>query len=151
MVPPELEPQCQASRVWISAAIDGEATDAERAGLRAHVADCAACREWAALAESLVLRVRTAEPAVPSRQLVLPPAPAVPVVRRRRRAGSRVFAAVSVAAAVIAAGFFTGTLGQGTPEQQRTPPERVMYVAIADTPVIGQPIGQQTTGRPRDR
>jgi predicted anti-sigma-YlaC factor YlaD len=147
MVPPELDPKCQAARVWISAAIDGEATDVERAGLRAHVAECPACREWAALAESLVLRVRTAEPAVPSRQLVLPPAPQV--VRRRRRRGTRTLAAVSLAAAAIAAGVFTGTLGAGTPEQQHNPPERVMYVAIADTPVIGTPIGQPA--RPQDR
>ncbi|MDX6568336.1 MAG: putative zinc-finger, partial [Gaiellales bacterium] len=96
MVPPELDPKCQTARVWVSAAIDGEATDTERAGLRAHVAECAACREWAALAESLALRVRTAEPAVPSRRLVLPPAPAV---RRKRRKGSRAVAAVSLAAA----------------------------------------------------
>jgi predicted anti-sigma-YlaC factor YlaD len=148
MVPPELDPKCQAARVWISAAADGEATETERAGLRAHLAECAACREWAALAESLVLRVRTAAPAVPSRQLVLPPAPAVPI-RRHRRTGTRAVAAVALAAAAIAAGVFTGTLGAGTPEQQRTPPERVMYVAIADTPVIGQPI--VPPGRPQDR
>ena len=119
MVPPELDPKCQAARVWISAAIDGEATETERAGLRAHVAECAACREWAALAESLVLRVRTAEPAVPSRQLVLPPAP---VVRRRRRRGARAIAAVSLAAAAIAAGVFTGTLGAERPSSSTIRP-----------------------------
>jgi predicted anti-sigma-YlaC factor YlaD len=146
MVHPELDPKCQAARVWISAAIDGEATDHERAGLRAHVAECPACREWAALAESLVLRVRTAEPAVPSRQLVLPPAP---VVRRRRRGGTRAIAAVSLAAAAIAAGVFAGTLGAGTPEQQHNPPERVMYVAIADNPVGSTPFEHPT--RPQDR
>lgn len=137
MVPPELDPKCQAARVWISAAIDGEATGTERAALRSHVADCAACREWAALAESLVLQVRTAEPAQPQRQLVLPPSPRV----RRRRAASRSLAAVSLAAAAIAAGVFTGTLGAGTPEQQYRPPSRVV-VAIADTPVVGEPIVQ---------
>jgi predicted anti-sigma-YlaC factor YlaD len=150
MVPPELDPTCQAARIWISAAIDGEATETERAGLRAHVAGCAPCREWAALAESLALRVRTAEPAVPSRQLVLPPAPSAAPVRRRRRRGTRAFAVAGLAAAAIAGGFFTGTLGPGTPEQQHNPPERVMYVAIADTPVVGQPIAR-ATGRPPDR
>jgi hypothetical protein len=70
-------------------------------------------------------------------------------VRRKRRKGSRAVAAVSLAAAAIAAGVFTGTLGAGTPEQQHTPPERVMYVAIADTPVIGQPIVPQS--RPQAR
>lgn len=137
MVPPELDPKCQAARVWISAAIDGEATETERAALRAHIADCAACREWAALAESLVLRVRTAEPALPSRQLVLPPAPALPV-RRRRRTPVRALAAVTLAAAAIAGGVFAGTLGAGTPEQQHTPPQRVI-VAIADAPTADTP------------
>lgn len=138
MVPPELDPKCQAARVWISAAIDGEATETERAALRSHVADCAACREWAALAESLVLRVRTAEPAQPVRQLVLAP---VPRARHRHRTGSRALAAVALAGAAIAAGVFSGTLGSGTPEQQHRPPQRVV-VAIADTPVVGEPIVQ---------
>jgi anti-sigma factor RsiW len=145
MVPPELDPKCQAARVWISAAIDGEATETERAALRSHVADCAACREWAALAESLVLRVRTAEPALPVRQLVLPPA--VPA-RRHRRTGSRALVAVALAGAAIAAGVFSGTLGSGTPEQQHRPPQRVV-VAIADTPVVGEPLVQ--TFRPPGR
>jgi anti-sigma factor RsiW len=144
MVPPELPPTCQIARIWISAAIDGEATETERAALRSHLADCAACREWAALSESLVLRVRTAEPAEPMRQLVLPPAPRA----RRRRAGSRTFAAVGLAAAAIAAGVFTGSLGSGTPEQQQAPAQRVV-VAIADTPVVGEPI--QQAYRPQDR
>ena len=78
---------------------------------------------------------------------MLPPAPQV--VRRRRRRGTRTVAAVSLAAAAIAAGVFAGTLGAGTPEQQHNPPERVMYVAIADTPVIGTPIEHPT--RPQDR
>jgi anti-sigma factor RsiW len=144
MVPPELDPKCQAARVWISAAIDGEATETERTALRSHVADCAACREWAALAESLVLRVRTAEPAQPTRQLVLPPVERV----RRRRTGTRAVVAVALAGAAIAAGVFSGTLGAGTPEQQHRPPQRVV-VAIADTPVVGEPIVQPS--RPPNR
>jgi anti-sigma factor RsiW len=144
MVPPELDPKCQAARVWISAAIDGEATATERTALRSHVADCAACREWAALAESLVLRVRTAEPAQPTRQLVLPPGEPV----RRRRTGSCAVVAVALAGAAIAAGVFSGTLGAGTPEQQHRPPQRVV-VAIADTPVVGEPIVQPS--RPPNR
>jgi predicted anti-sigma-YlaC factor YlaD len=144
MVPPELDPKCQAARVWISAAIDGEATEIERTALRAHVADCAACREWAALAESLVLRVRTAEPAQPTRQLVLPPVERL----SRRRTGPRALVAVALAGAAIAAGVFSGTLGAGTPEQQHRPPQRVV-VAIADTPVVGEPIVQPS--RPPNR
>jgi predicted anti-sigma-YlaC factor YlaD len=145
MVPPELDPKCQAARVWISAAIDGEATETERTALRAHIADCVACREWAALAESLVLRVRTAAPALPSRQLVLPPpAPRV----RRRRLPVRAVAAVTLAAAAVAGGVFAGPLGAGTPEQQHTPPQRVI-VAIADTPAVGPPVVRPA--RPENR
>jgi anti-sigma factor RsiW len=138
MVPPELDPTCQAARVWISAAIDGEATPTERTALRSHLADCTACREWAALAESLVLRVRTAEPAQPTRTLVLPPPR---VVQRRRRTGSRALAAVALAGAAIAAGVFSGSLGAGAPARQDQPSQRVV-VAIADTPVVGEPIVQ---------
>jgi predicted anti-sigma-YlaC factor YlaD len=146
MVPPELNPKCQAVRVWISAAVDGEATETERAALRAHVAECAACSEWSALAESLVLRVRTAEPARPLQQLVLPPQQQTP---RRRRARTRTFAAVGLAVAAVAAGVFAGTLGSGSTHQQWTPPGRVV-VAINDAPVPAvTPVIH--SGRPQDR
>jgi anti-sigma factor RsiW len=72
------------------------------------------------------------------RQLVLAP---VPRARHRHRTGSRALAAVALAGAAIAAGVFSGTLGSGTPEQQHRPPQRVV-VAIADTPVVGEPIVQ---------
>jgi predicted anti-sigma-YlaC factor YlaD len=145
MVPPELNPKCQAVRVWISAAVDGEATETERAALRAHVAECAACREWAALAESLVLRVRTAAPARPQQQLVLPPHP----VARRRRGRTRAAAAVGLAVAAVAAGVFAGTLRSNAPEQQWTPPGRVI-VAINDAPPpVATPVVH--SGRPQDR
>jgi predicted anti-sigma-YlaC factor YlaD len=146
MVPPELNPKCQAVRVWISAAVDGEATETERAALRAHVAECAACSEWAALAESLVLRVRTAEPARPLKQLVLPPQQEAP---RRRRGRTRTFAAVGLAIAAVAAGVFAGTLGSGSTQQQWTPPGRVV-VAINDAPPLAvTPVIH--SGRPQDR
>jgi predicted anti-sigma-YlaC factor YlaD len=130
MVPSELDPKCQAVRVWISAAVDGEATGIERAAVRAHVADCAACREWAALAESLVLRVRTAEPARPTRQLVLPPPEPVAHSRRSR---SRAALAVALGAAAIAGGVFAGTFRTGGAVQPSpsAPPGRVI-VAIND-------------------
>jgi anti-sigma factor RsiW len=145
MVPPELNPTCQAVRVWISAAVDGEATETERAALRAHVAECAACAEWAALAESLVLRVRTAAPARPRQQLVLPPhQPA-----RRRRGRTRAATAVALAVAAVTAGVFAGTLRSGPPEQQWTPPGRVV-VAINDAPPpVVTPVVH--SGRPQDR
>jgi predicted anti-sigma-YlaC factor YlaD len=137
MVPSELDPKCQAVRVWISAAVDGEATGIERAAVRAHVADCAACREWAALAESLVLRVRTAEPAHPTRPLVLPP-PA-PVVRSRRTR-SRTGLAVALGVAAIAGGVFAGTFRSGGVVQPSpsAPPGRVI-VAINDAARVVNP------------
>ncbi len=147
MVPPELNPTCQAVRVWISAAVDGEATETERAALRAHVAECAACSEWSALAESLVLRVRTAEPARPLQQLVLPPQQ--PARRRRGRGRVRTVAAVGLAVAAVAAGVFAGTLGSGSTHRQWTPPGRVV-VAINDAPLpVVTPVVH--SGRPQDR
>jgi predicted anti-sigma-YlaC factor YlaD len=130
MVPSELDPICQAARVWISAAVDGEASVIERAAVRAHVAECASCAEWAALAESLVLNVRTAEPARPTRRLVLPP-PA-PVERPRRSRG-RTSVAVALCVAAISAGVFVGTVGSGSPvsPSPSSPPGRVI-VAIND-------------------
>ena len=130
MVPPQLDPICQAARVWISAAVDGEATALERAAVRGHVAECAACREWAALAESLVLHVRTAEPARPSRPLVLPPPAAT---RRRSRRRSRTALAVALGVAAIAGGVFAGSFRDGGVVQPSpsAPPGRVI-VAIND-------------------
>jgi predicted anti-sigma-YlaC factor YlaD len=140
MVPPEPDPTCQAARVWISAAVDGEAGDLERAAVRGHLATCQACREWAALAESLVLRVRTAEPARPSRSLLVPPPAVAPRPRRRRRARAAV--AVALGAAAIAAGVLVGTVGGGggvTPPS--TPPGRVI-VAINDAAHVVPPAVQ---------
>ena len=149
MVPPELNPKCQAVRVWISAAVDGEATETERTALRAHVAECAACAEWAALAESLVLRVRTAAPAHPMKELVLAPgAPAAPP-RRRRRTRVRALTAVGLAIAAVTAGIFAGTLRSGSTDQHWTPPGRVI-VAINDAPPPSI-VPVVHSGRPQDR
>ena len=148
MVPSELDPKCQAVRVWISAAVDGEATEIERAAVRAHVAECAACGEWAALAESLVLHVRTAEPARPTRQLVLPPP--VPVARRRR-SRPRAALAVALGVAAIAGGVFAGTFRTGSTVQPSpsAPPGRVI-VAINDLARVGTTAGVHVT-HPRGR
>lgn len=142
MVPSELDPKCQAARVWISAAVDGEATGLERAAVRAHLAGCADCREFAALAESLVLHVRTAEPARPSRQLVLPP-PAR--VERPRRQRGRAALAVALGVAAIAGGVFAGTYNSGgvSGPSPSSPPGRVI-VAINDAAKVVSATAQST-------
>jgi hypothetical protein len=89
--------------------------------------------------------VRTAEPARPLQQLVLPPQQRP----RRRRGRARTVAAVGLAVAAVAAGVFAGTLGSGSTQQQWTPPGRVV-VAINDAPVPAvTPVIH--SGRPQDR
>jgi predicted anti-sigma-YlaC factor YlaD len=119
-----IDPRCQAARVWISAAADDEATDAERTALQAHLAECAACRRWEALAGSLALRIRTAEPVglsapVPAPvEAFAPPVPMPALLARRHAARLRgVMAAVAVGAVASIAGVLvsagtTGTAGR---------------------------------------
>ncbi|MEO9177242.1 MAG: zf-HC2 domain-containing protein [Gaiellales bacterium] len=148
-MPSELDPICQAARVWISAAVDGEASVIERAAVRAHVVECASCAEWAALAESLVLHVRTAEPARPTRPLVLPP-PA-PIARPRRSHG-RVAVAVALGVAAISAGVFAGTVrtGGSLPPSPSAPPGRVI-VAINDAAQLQAAVPAVRIIRPQGR
>ena len=86
------------ARLWISMAADGEASEVERAALDEHLEHCDDCTEWRALAEAVVLHVRTTPPSpVPEGLLpVLPP-------RRSRRRGLAVRAGGLVAAASAAA------------------------------------------------
>jgi anti-sigma factor RsiW len=86
------------ARLWISTAADGEASDVEIAALGEHLEYCEECTEWRALAEAVVLHVRTTPPSpVPAGLL-----PAVPT-RRLRRRGFAVRAGGLVAAASVAA------------------------------------------------
>jgi len=92
------------ARLWISMAADGEAGDIERAALDEHLEICEDCVEWRALAEAVVLHVRTTPPS---------PVPAglLPELPRRRsprrgfalRAGGLVAAAAAAAVLGIAA------------------------------------------------
>ncbi len=104
--PALLDVRCRAARVWISSAVDGEATRSELVAMRAHLAECAECRAWAALAESLALQVRTAEPAV-THDLFVPSSPETDIEtagRRRRRIPLRALLATSGVAAALVAG-----------------------------------------------
>ena len=86
------------ARLWISMAADGEASDVERAALDEHLEHCDDCAEWRALAEAVVLHVRTTPPS-PVPEGLLPVLPS----RRPRRRGFAVRAGGLVAAASVAA------------------------------------------------
>ena len=94
-----LPPLCEMARLWISMAADGEIGEVERAALDEHLEVCEECAEWRALAEAVVLHVRTTPPSpVPAGLL---PAAAAPSARGA--AGSRCAPAGVVAAASAAA------------------------------------------------
>jgi predicted anti-sigma-YlaC factor YlaD len=132
-----LDPRCQAARVWISAAVDAEASDAERAALRLHVSECSACRSWAALAESVSLQVRTSSPVEPARPFAFPePELPVPVRRGRRpslprRSRIAAFASPVLAAAAVAGVLLSGVLQSAprTSQQEHSPRQPVLTVA----------------------
>jgi predicted anti-sigma-YlaC factor YlaD len=112
--PAFLDVRCRAARVWISSAVDGEATRSELVAMRAHLADCADCRAWAALAESLALQVRTAQPAVTD-DLFVPTVPEKASAPRRRLPLRALLAASGVAAALIGGIIVASAPQQGTP------------------------------------
>jgi anti-sigma factor RsiW len=86
------------ARLWISLAADGEAGEIELAALDEHLEVCEDCVEWRALAEAVVLHVRTTPPSpVPAGLL-----PELPRKRSSRR-GFAVRAGGLVAAAAAAA------------------------------------------------
>ena len=100
-----LPPLCEMARLWISMAADGEASEVERAALDEHLEFCDSCTEWRALAEAVVLHVRTTPPSpVPAGLL-----PELQPRRRRRRgfalrAGGVIAAASAAAVLGVAAG-----------------------------------------------
>ena len=79
-------------------AADGEASEVERAALDEHLEHCDDCTEWRALAEAVVLHVRTTPPSPVPVDLL----PALPR-RRTRRRGLALRAGGLVAAASVAA------------------------------------------------
>ena len=93
-----LPPLCEIARLWISMAADGEASEVERAALDEHLEHCDDCAEWRALAEAVVLHVRTTPPS-PAPEGLLP----VLAPRRSRRRGLAVRAGGLAVAASVAA------------------------------------------------
>ena len=131
---PDLYPHCRTARVWISADLDGETTQHEQVALRAHLEECPECRAFAALAGTVTLRIRTAEPAVASR------APMVLRLPRQRRRGlraGRILAPLTAAAAAAAATAvlaFSGVFGASEPQVDTPAP--IATVARDDAPLL---------------
>jgi predicted anti-sigma-YlaC factor YlaD len=110
-----LPPLCEMARLWVSMAADGEASEVERAALDEHLEHCDDCTEWRALAEAVVLHVRTTPPSpVPAGLLPTLPAmlacPELPELtaprrpRRRRRFAIRIGGVVAAASAAAVLG-----------------------------------------------
>jgi predicted anti-sigma-YlaC factor YlaD len=152
------DPRCQAARVWISAAADDEASEVERTALGAHLAECADCRNWAALAGSLALRIRTAEPVVPLHAVEAPePAASTVIPLRRHRArrlrGAAAAIAVSGVAAMVGMLVSSSTTTGNGPNAPRT--SREILVADRSPGFVDSIIGLDRTVPPpvvgRDR
>ena len=150
----ELDPQCRAARAWISATIDGEATDAERRALASHLSGCASCQGWSAVAGSLALRIRTAEPEplpvpsfTPAAEHFVTGPPLLPR-RRRRTLVANVLGVAAVAAGIAAAVGLAARPDAPAPQAAPTVP----VLTVAQQPswfVDGRPVGQEASQRDR--
>ena len=90
---------CERARSRVSLDLDDELSELERAMLRAHTANCAACSAFQAEATAIAYRLRLA---------VLEPLPApVALPLRRRSVGRFVQVGAAAAVAVLAAGIGT--------------------------------------------
>jgi predicted anti-sigma-YlaC factor YlaD len=146
------DPRCEAARVWISAAADDEATAAERTALGAHLAECSDCRNWAALAGSLALRIRTAEPVLPLHAVEAPATAAPGVIplrphRARRLRGAAAAIAVSGVAAMVGVLVSSSTTTGNGPSAPRT--SRQILVADRSPGFVDGIVGLDRTAPPR--
>jgi predicted anti-sigma-YlaC factor YlaD len=138
-----LDPRCQSARVMISSATDDEVTDVERAALRTHLDSCGDCRRWAAVAESLALRIRTADPVPFAARLPYEePVRARTVVRRRRL--RRVAASLAVGAAAAAAGAIVSSGPSSGPATASSPGAGQLIVADASAGYPDGALDQRT-------
>ena len=136
----QLPPLCEMARLWISMAADGECGEVERAALDEHLEHCDDCTEWRALAEAVVLHVRTTPPSpVPAGLLpdLLP--------KRARRRGLTVRAAGVVAAAAAAAVLGVAVAGWNSSSPHVTTPSGVVRPSEI---VVGWNTSDTLDGRP---
>lgn len=135
-----LPPLCEMARLWISMAADGECGDVERAALDEHLEHCDDCTEWRALAEAVVLHVRTTPPSpVPAGLL-----PELPRKRSWHR-GLTVRAAGVAAAAAAAAVLGVAVAGWNSSPSPVTTPSGVVRPSEI---VVGWNTGDSLDGRP---
>ena len=137
-----LPPLCEMARLWISTAADGEASEVEIAALREHLEYCEECTEWRALAEAVVLHVRTTPPSPVPAGLLPAPQP-----RRLRRRGFAVRAGGLVAAASVAAVLGVAAAGWNSspsvpPQSGVVRPSEIVVGWNASDSVDGQPLHQ---------
>ena len=134
-----LPPLCEMARLWVSMAADGEVSEVERAALEEHIDVCEDCTEWRALAEAVVLHVRTTPPS-PVPAGLLPPLPA----RRSRRRGFALRAGGLVAAASAAA-----VLGVAVAGWHSSPPVQAQSGVVRPSEiVVGWNTSDMLDGRP---
>jgi anti-sigma factor RsiW len=136
----QLPPLCEMARLWISMAADGEIGEVEHAALDEHLEVCEECVEWRALAEAVVLHVRTTPPSpVPAGLL-----PELPRKRARRR-GFAVRAGGLVAAASVAA-----VLGVAAASWHSSPPAPAAQSGVVRPSeiVVGWNTSNTLDGRP---
>jgi predicted anti-sigma-YlaC factor YlaD len=134
-----LPPLCEMDRLWVSMSADGEASEVELAALEEHLDECADCTEWRALAEAVVLHVRTTQPsAVPDGLLPVIPA------RRSRRSGFALRAGGVIAAASAAA-----VLGVAMAGWHSSPPVQAQSGVVRPSEiVVGWNTSDTLDGRP---
>jgi predicted anti-sigma-YlaC factor YlaD len=135
-----LPPLCEMARLWVSMAADGEASEVERAALDEHLEHCDDCAEWRALAEAVVLHVRTTPPSPVPEGLL----PALTPRRSRRRglavrAGSLVAAASAAAVLGVAVAGWNSSPPVPTQSGVVRPSEIVVGWNASDT-LDGQPL-----------
>ena len=143
MTPPlphnPLPPLCEMARLWISMAADGEAGEIERAALDEHLEVCEDCTEWRALAEAVVLHVRTTPPS-PVPAGLLPELPRSAPARRgfALRAGGLVAAAAAAAVLGVAAAGWNSSPPAPTQSGVVRPSEIVVGWNTSDASTAGR-------------
>ena len=135
-----LPPLCEMARLWISMAADGEIVEVERAALDEHLQVCEDCVEWRALAEAVVLHVRTTPPS-PVPAGLLPELPR----RHSRRRGLAV--RVGGVAAAAAAAAVLGVAVAGWHSSSPTPTAQSGVVRPSEI-VVGWNTSATLDGRP---